>query len=99
MLSPDKPPTAPSTLPRFRSSGISGAQIGILFAALTLLISIPIWTHPLPPLSDYVNHLARMQVIATIHNNPVLANFYEINWQVIPNLTMDFIVPVLARFM
>jgi hypothetical protein len=99
MLSPDKPPTAPSTLPRFRSSGISGAQIGILFAALTLLISIPIWTHPLPPLSDYVNHLARMQVIATIHKNPVLANFYELNWQVIPNLTMDFIVPVLARFM
>ena len=23
-----------------------------VFAALTLLISIPIWTHPLPPLSD-----------------------------------------------
>ena len=70
-----------------------------MFAALTLLISIPVWTHPLPPLSDYVNHLARMHVIATLSTNPVLANFYEINWQVIPNLTMDLIVPLLARFM
>ena len=59
-------------------------QIGVLFAAFTLLISIPIWTHPLPPLSDYVNHLSRMQVIATLAKNPKLAEFYEINWQVIP---------------
>ena len=71
----------------------------MLFAAFTLLISIPIWTHPLPPLSDYVNHLARMHVIATLSNNPQLARFYEIDWQVIPNLTMDLIVPLLARVM
>src|SRR5476651_511738 len=99
MLSPNKPITANPSLPRFRSSGISGAQIAILFAALTLLISIPVWTHPLPPLSDYVNHLSRMYVIATLPTNPLLASFYEINWQVIPNLTMDLIVPQLARFM
>ncbi|MFZ0844982.1 MAG: hypothetical protein WAM62_04260 [Pseudolabrys sp.] len=99
MLSPNKPIAEVPSLPRFRTSGISGAQIGILFVALTLLISIPIWTHPLPPLSDYVNHLARMHVIATLSTNPQLANFYEINWQVIPNLTMDLVVPLLARFM
>jgi hypothetical protein len=99
MLSPNKPLAENPSLPRFRSSGISGAQIGILFVALTLLISIPVWTHPLPPLSDYVNHLSRMQVIATLPTNPLLANFYEIDWQVIPNLTMDLIVPQLARFM
>jgi hypothetical protein len=99
MLSPNKPVTTPPAPPRFRSSGISGAQIGILFAALTLLISIPIWTHPLPPLSDYVNHLARMHVIAQLQANPLASNFYEVNWQVIPNLTMDFIVPALARVM
>ena len=70
-----------------------------LFIALTLLISIPIWTHPLPPLSDYINHLARMQVIAELPNNRQLAAFYELNWQVIPNLAMDIIVPPLARIM
>ena len=66
MLSPDKPIIAEPAAPRFRTHGFSGAQIGVLFAAFTLLISIPIWTHPLPPLSDYVNHLSRMQVMATL---------------------------------
>jgi hypothetical protein len=99
MLSPDQPTFTQAPLARFRTPGFSAPQIGVLFAAFMLLISIPIWTHPLPPLSDYVNHLARMQVIATIKENPQLAKYYEINWQVIPNLIMDFIVPMLARIM
>ena len=99
MLSPDKPVTQKSSVPRFRGQGLSPVNIAVLFAALTLLISIPIWTHPLPPLSDYVNHLARMYVIATLPKNPQLAGYYEIDWQVIPNLTMDLIVPLFARVM
>ena len=99
MLSPHKPVASSPLGPRFRSPGLSPANIAVLFCALTLLISIPIWTHPLPPLSDYVNHLARMQVIATLSHNPQLAAFYQIEWQVIPNLTMDLIVPLLARVM
>jgi hypothetical protein len=97
MLQPNKPTMSRPPSTRFRGHGFSAAQIGALFAAFTLLISVPIWTHPLPPLSDYVNHLARMQVIATLSKNPVLAQYYEINWQVIPNLTMDLFVPLLAR--
>jgi hypothetical protein len=99
MLSPNKSLIADQPAPRFRSVGFSGPQLAVLSLVFTLLISIPIWTHPLPPLSDYVNHLARMQVIATQSENSQLANFYEINWQVIPNLTMDLIVPWLARVM
>jgi len=97
MLSPNRPAQADPTSTRLRSTGFTGGQIAVLFAAFTLLISIPVWTHPLPPLSDYVNHLARMQVLATLDKNPRLAEFYQINWQVIPNLTMDVIVPWLAR--
>ena len=99
MLSPNKPTIANLSAPRYRTSEFSAPQIAVLFAALILLISIPIWTHPLPPLSDYVNHLARMHVIATLSKNPVLAGFYNVHWQVIPNLTMDMIVPLLARVM
>ncbi|HEX3340374.1 MAG TPA: hypothetical protein VHT68_14515 [Pseudolabrys sp.] len=99
MHSPAKPADFLNVPPRFRAGSVTGPQIAVLFAAFTLLISIPIWTHPLPPLSDYVNHLARMQVIATLSKNAQLAQFYEINWQIIPNLTMDFIVPPLARVM
>jgi hypothetical protein len=99
MLQPNKPAISDPPTPRLRSHGFSAPQIAVLFAAFTLLISIPIWTHPLPPLSDYVNHLARMHVIATLSKNPQLARFYEIDWEVIPNLTMDLIVPLLARVM
>jgi hypothetical protein len=98
MLQPNKPIVAMAPPLRHRSAGFSGPQIAVLFAALIMLISVPIWTHPLPPLSDYINHLARMQVIATLGKNPLLAKFYQIDWQFIPNLTMDLIVPTLARF-
>jgi hypothetical protein len=83
--------------PRSGGTDFSVPQILALSVALTLLISIPIWTHPLPPLSDYVNHLARMYVIADLPRNQLLATFYQLNWQVIPNLAMDAIVPSLAR--
>src|ERR1039458_1592610 len=99
MLQPNKPIVSNPPSSRSRAQGFSAPQIAVLFAAFTMLISIPIWTHPLPPLSDYFNHLARMHVIATLSKNPLLARFYEIDWQVIPNLTMDLIVPQLARVM
>ena len=99
MLQPNKPIITNPPVSRFRSHGFSAPQIAVLFAAFTLLISIPIWTHPLPPLSDYVNHLARMHVISTLSKNPQLAQYYQIDWAVIPNLTMDLIVPLLARVM
>ncbi len=106
MLLPDKPtfsrPPGPSPVispPQLRTPGFSGPQIAVLFAAFTLLISIPIWTHPLPPLADYINHLARMHAIATLTTNVQLARFYELDWQWIPNLTMDLLVPPLARVM
>src|SRR5262249_33053354 len=84
---------------RSRSLDFSVSQVLVLFVALILLISIPIWTHPLPPLSDYVNHLARMQVIAELSRDHPIAKFYELHWQVIPNLAMDIVVPPLARIM
>jgi len=82
-----------------RATDFSGAQTAVLFLVFTLMVSIPIITQPLPPLEDYVNHLGRMQVIATIGGDPDFARFYEINWQIIPNLVMDLVVPVLARVM
>src|SRR5437764_5907710 len=87
------------TRPLRRSIGFSGAQTAVLFVVFALVASIPIITHPLPPLTDYVNHLARMHVIATIGNDPDLSRFYEIDWQIIPNLMMDLVIPRLVRFM
>src|SRR5205085_7967537 len=47
----------------------------------------------------YINHLARMHVIATVGSDRDLALFYQVQWQVIPNLMMDLIVPILQRVM
>ncbi|SED14060.1 hypothetical protein SAMN05519104_2883 [Rhizobiales bacterium GAS188] len=82
-----------------RSADFSAAQIFVLFAVLVLIASIPIITNPLPPLEDYANHLARMSVIANVDRDANLSRFYEIDWEIVPNLMMDLTVPYLVRFM
>jgi hypothetical protein len=77
----------------------SGWQIAALFFVFVCIAVIPVLLHPLPPISDYVNHLSRMHVIATIGRDSDLARFYQVNWEVIPNLMMDMILPVLVRVM
>ena len=81
--------------PRVRD--FSGIQVAALCFALLLLTTIPVWTHSLPPLADYINHLARMHVIATKGDDPNLSAYYLVEWQIIPNLMMDIVVPLFAR--
>jgi hypothetical protein len=85
--------------PIARADHLSLGQIAALFAILAVIASIPILVYPWPPLGDYINHLSRMHVIATIDRDPDLAQFYQVEWQVIPNLMMDLIVPTLQRVM
>ncbi len=72
-------------------------QVAALFGLIAAISCLPIVLHPLPPLTDYVNHLSRMHIIATAGADPDLTRFYEINWQVVPNLMMDLIVPLIER--
>jgi hypothetical protein len=85
--------------PLRRSLDFSNRQVAMLFIVLAAITSIPIVLYPWPPLADYINHLARMHVIATVDSDPDLARFYEIDWQIIPNLMMDLVVPVLQQVM
>ena len=82
-----------------RTADFTNRQIATLFIGLAVITSIPIVLYPWPPLADYINHLARMHVIATVDGDPDLARFYEVNWQIIPNLMMDLVVPVLEQVM
>src|SRR5689334_23138024 len=77
----------------------SPTLIAIFFVLLMAVVSIPIATHSLPPLSDYINHLARTHVIDAIGTDSNLSRYYTIEWQIIPNLMIDLIVPALHRFM
>jgi hypothetical protein len=83
----------------FRTVDFTDRQIAGLFVALTVITVIPVLLYPWPPLADYINHLSRMHIIATMGSDPDLSKFYDVNWQIIPNLMMDMIVPPLTRLM
>src|SRR5215472_409556 len=89
---------ARDTAPESRGAPTLGMLVA-LFCALLAFTALPVLLHPWPPMSDYINHLARMQVIATVNTDPDLARFYEIDWQILPNLMEDLIVPPLTRLM
>lgn len=57
-----------------------------------LLMAVPVFSTVLPPLFDYPNHLARMHLLSEGGNQ-----FYEVQWEPLPNLAQDLIVPPLAR--
>jgi hypothetical protein len=88
-----------SRFTRGREGGVRPSTIAVLFAVLMAAALVPIVTHPLPPLSDYPNHLARMHVIDAIGSDRDLTRFYTVEWQIIPNLMIDLIVPILHWFM
>jgi hypothetical protein len=68
-----------------------------LFALFFAAAAVPILDFKVPPLSDYINHLARCYIMALDGRDAVLAQFYSIHWHLIPNLAIDLIVPPLAR--
>jgi hypothetical protein len=80
-----------------RPADFGKGKIALIFVVLLAIVAIPILLNPLPPISDYINHLARMHIIATIGSDPDLHRYYEVDWQLIPNLMMDLIVPLFVR--
>lgn len=74
------------------------STIWLLFVVLLLIASIPVLTHALPPLSDYVNHLGRTYIINHIGTDPYFARYYNANWQLVPNLMIDLAMLVLSPF-
>lgn len=94
MTSPTAHHPAP---PVRRPHDLPPLTIALLFVACLVMVAIPILTHPIPPLSDYVNHLARMHVIAELPHNKDVARFYYLHWSVLPNLMMDLLVPLIDK--
>ncbi|MBI1206242.1 MAG: hypothetical protein GC191_03015 [Azospirillum sp.] len=78
---------------------ISSRLLLPVFALLALAAAAPVLAVPIAPLADYINHLARMHVLAYFDQNPLLEQFFTIQWAIIPNLVMDLIVPTLDRQM
>ena len=68
-----------------------------VLVALSLTLLAPLTLVDVPPLLDYPNHLARLDVLAVVGADPVLARFYQPHWAIIPNLGLDLTVPPLLR--
>ncbi|MBV8775741.1 MAG: hypothetical protein JO258_00955 [Alphaproteobacteria bacterium] len=64
------------------------------FLILLVLVSAPLFSTVLPPLVDYPNHLARLDLIAQGGNA-----FYAVRWAPLADLAADFAVPALALAM
>src|SRR5579872_133355 len=78
---------------------VSRSRFLLLFAGLFLLAAAPVlWCDTLP-LFDYPNHLARMHILMEAPHRAALRTYYTIDWQPLPNLAMDVIVPALGRVM
>ena len=73
-----------------------GARLAT-FPLLLAVMVFPVLAGPVAPLADFVNHLARMHVLAVRDSHPLLAELYRVQWAVIPNLIMDAVVPPLVR--
>jgi hypothetical protein len=79
-----------------QTSAIVSAPLifGVLFAAGLTLIAVT----PIPAMTDYLNHLARMYLIFADragHASP----YYEVRWAFYPNLAMDLFAPWLAQWL
>lgn len=82
-------------MPRGRALGT--CLLPLTFMLLALGAAIPVLSVKVPIMTDLVNHLGRMYVIAHLGDDPVLARYYGVHWHIVPNLAMDAIVPSLAR--
>jgi hypothetical protein len=70
-----------------------------LYVCLGLLVLAPIFSVSVPCLGDYLNHLARIDILARIANSPTLQGFYDTHWKFVPYFGMDLPVLALARVM
>ena len=82
--------------PADRSAVAWPASARLVWIMLVLGL-VPVLTTPIPAMVDYVNHLARMYELAA-QGTSRASPFYHVDWRLYPNLAMDLIVPLLARW-
>jgi len=64
---------------------------------LVAVLLIPLLVTEIPPLLDYPNHLARMEILAHRATDPALSRIYRVNWRILPNIGIDLALPPLLR--
>lgn len=78
---------------------LRGVVLALLFVVVLAAVSVPVISHPLLPLTDYVNNLSQAYIISTYGADAEFQRFYSVEWRVIPNLMMDLVVVPLHQVM
>ncbi len=76
---------------------LSGRLLIVAYAIFCGLCVLPIFLVQVPPLGDYLNHLARMHILADYTDSTALQRNYDISWLPAPYVGMDLIVPGLSK--
>ena len=81
-----------------KQTSLSQAVSFWLVGLVTALTILPVFIVEIPAMNDYPGHLARMYILASIGTPDQNPYYYFYLPFVYPNLAMDIIVPILARF-
>jgi hypothetical protein len=85
-----------ATQPTARFAGSRAALWWCMLAAMLAVLLAPVLAVPVPPLTDYPNHLARGVILAG-PDDPVLRRMFAVRWELIPNLGVDLLLPPLLH--
>ena len=71
----------------------------LLITAFQAIAILPLWMVSFPPLLDYPNHLARVFILAHLHDPAFhFSEYYAADWGPYPYLTMDALMVGLQKF-
>lgn len=82
-----------------RAVTVNGWLIFGLFVVSVAVATIPIFCNRYLSINDYLNHLARGDVLLRYHSNPAFAQFFAPNWQMLPNLALDLWIVGLGQIL
>lgn len=68
----------------------------ILIAVAAGILVVPIWVVDMPAMPDLPAHLASFFLLDGGISKAPLAHFYRVDWQFVPNLAAEIVVPLLA---
>jgi hypothetical protein len=93
------PPPEGSAAGDSSSFEISLVTTSIVFVAVLAVSLYPIVSHPIVSIDDFANHLGRIWVLRHYRQIPELHRYFVPYWQFQPDLAMDVVVGMLARFL
>ena len=73
--------------------------VAAVYVGLAALALAPAFLVEIIPVTGFVNHMARVHILANYSADPLLQQAYAIDWAIKPNLALDIVLPPLTRFL